>query len=457
MSAYGVTPWTRGNTFELLQSGTDYFPALLTDIERASQEIFLETYLFARDPIGDQVAHALAQAAQRGIAVHILVDGFGGRSFIKDYGEPLLTSGVRLQIYRPERGFWNFRKHRLRRLHRKLVVIDRRIAFVGGINIVDDHNAPHGLRPRVDFALRAQGPVVAQTHQAALRLWAMVARTGVSAHLRHWQKGWMAEYRRLRQSLHEGALRQAQGERMKEAQDKRIEEAQGERIEEALDGHPRQTERNTIRAESVEAPLARFLPRDNLRHRHSIANAYLDALESAQHSITLAHAYFLPGFRFRHALRNAARRGVRVTILLQGSGDHPFLQYATRALYGSLLRDGIELHEYRRSFLHAKVAVVDQHWLTVGSSNIDPFSLWLAQEGNLEIRDAVLATRLEKALGKLIENGASAITLPALKRAGIWSRIPCWIAYGCVRLMLGLVGFGSLDFSKQKEAIPPNP
>jgi cardiolipin synthase len=148
--------------------------------------------------------------------------------------------------------------------------------------------------------------------------------------------------------------------------------------------------------------------RDNLRHRRDIERAYLDAIGAAREEIVLANAYFLPGRRFRRALRAAAGRGVRVTILLQGLVEYRLLHYATQALYGNLLAAGIRIFEYQRSFLHAKVAVIDHHWATVGSSNIDPFSLLLAREANVVVLDRRFAEDLEQSLAAAMRDGARA-------------------------------------------------
>ena len=156
-----------GNRLTLLDSGAAYFPALLAAIGAAQTEIYLECYIFANDEIGHEVAGALCQAAGRGVLVNVTVDGFGARNFATDF-LPLLTSaGVQAMYYRPEIGRFHLKRHRLRRLHRKVVVVDGRIAFVGGINIIDDHNAPAEMRPRFDYAVRIEGPILADIHHAA--------------------------------------------------------------------------------------------------------------------------------------------------------------------------------------------------------------------------------------------------------------------------------------------------
>lgn len=398
-------PWTTGNQLKLFQGGNSLFPALVAAIEAAERSIFLETYIFAKDATTQTIATALERAAQRGVQVHVLVDGFGTRNFVADFGESLSAARVRFLVYRPELTTWRLRRSRLRRLHRKLAVIDKKTAFVGGINIIDDNNCPPQLAPRFDFAVQVTGAVAEQIHHAALREWMLVARSGFQAHLHHFRQHWLLEYRRLRQRL---------------------------------SNSPRN------HTDPVQGQVqVRFLPRDNARHRSTIADAYLGAIASAQNEIFLAHAYFFPGYRFRRALLDARQRGVQVKLLLQGHTDHPLLQYATRALYGNLLEGGIELYEFTGGFLHAKVGIVDQHWATVGSSNIDPFSLSLAHEGNLEIRDPTFTHQLGQALQTAVEQQSVQITLEQLKHAGWLSRANRWLAYGLVRLLINFAGYGA--------------
>jgi len=314
-----ATEFIPGNRLTLLDSGREYFPALIAAFDAAGSDIHLETYIYANDAVGQAISAALCRAAMRGVRVHVTVDGFGGRNFANDFLPTLLAAGVQAMLYRPEISPWRLRRHRLRRLHRKLAVIDGRIGFVGGVNIVDDENAPVGMRPRYDYAVRVEGPLVAAMLHAVRRMWEIVA--------------WANFKRRYRLLA------------------------------------------------PLRAPLApvgqqhaAFIVRDNIRHRNDILNAYLDAIRQAQDEILIANAYFLPGVRFGRALYAAARRGVRVTVLLQGKTDHPLLRYATQTLYRTLLTAGIRIFEYEKSFLHAKVAVIDGEWATVGSSNIDPFS-----------------------------------------------------------------------------------
>ena len=376
-----------GNRIELLTNGEAYFPALLAAIDAALFEVCLETYIFEDDVTGRRVVEALERAAQRGVAVRIMVDGFGASDFVDIFGERLAAAGAEVRVYRPEVARFRLRRHRLRRLHRKLATIDARIAFVGGINIIDDMDTPGQIPPRHDYAVRIEGPLLGAIHGSMERLWHLVSW----ASLRH---------------------------RLK----------------------PRRV--HAVATEARGDMAAAFLIRDNLRHRHEIEDAYLAAIDAARHEIVLANAYFLPGRRFRQALMAAAARGVRVTLLLQGRVEYRLLHYATQALYGTLLAAGIHIHEYRRGFLHAKVAVIDGAWATVGSSNIDPFSLLLAREANVVVRNAAFAADLHDNLERTMAAGSVEIGSDRWGRHALPKRIASWLAYSLVRLMIGLSGYG---------------
>jgi cardiolipin synthase len=378
-----------GNRIRLLESGAQYFPELERAIDAAEREIYLETYIFEADETGHRIAQALARAARRRVIVHVLIDGFGSRQFPDDLRAGLEEAGVQLLMYRPEIYRWRLRRHRLRRLHRKLVVIDGRIGFCGGINIIDDLNTPRHTPPRFDYAVRVEGPILADMLRAVRQLWTRTA--------------W-------------------------------------------LQLKPRRVVRPRLRPDMHKAgeQSAALLVRDNLRHRHDIEEAYLEAIGNARREIVIACAYFLPGMRFRRALKQAAHRGVRVVLLLQGKVEYLMLHYASRALYRQLLDAGIEIHEYTRSFLHAKVALVDGAWATVGSSNLDPISFLLAREANVIVMDPGFGTELGTSLQRAMVTGAQALRsedwkLPVPERAASWS------AYAVVRVLMGLFGYAGKE------------
>lgn len=376
-----------GNAVGLLENGEQYFPALEAAIEGAAAEIFLQSYIFRDDRIGRRIAAALERAAARGVVVRVMVDGFGGRDFVARLLPRLRAAGVQVLVYRRELRMLSLRRHRLRRLHRKLVVVDGRLAFVGGINIVDDYDAGVLAHPRHDYAVVVEGPLLAPILDSAQRLWRLVA--------------W-ASFRRR-------------------------------------DSQPALAPPLTAPAGALRAA---FIVRDNLRHRHAIEDAYLDAIARARDEIVIANAYFFPGRRFRQALVDAAGRGVKVTLLLQGLSDHPLQAYATRALYPMFLARGIRLFEYHRSHLHAKVAVIDRQWSTVGSSNIDAFSLLLAREANVVIDDAGFADGLRASLEQAICAGARELRVTDWQRLPLVRRGLSWLAYQLVRLAIGVAGYG---------------
>jgi cardiolipin synthase len=353
--------WRDGNRIELLHNGGEFFPALCQAIDAARREVHLETYIFNLDDTGHRVLKHLAQACARGVKVRVVIDGFGSWENVAALRAQLLAMGASVRIYRPEpTGLAKARVNlqRLRRLHRKTAVIDRTVAFVGGINILDDlvdvPDDGEQRRPRFDFAVRVQGPLVPDVARTQRALWLRMA----------WRRrdDWAAFYRRLRQ-WRDWRLR-------------------------------RDRSRPTVYDPGLRAAL---LLRDNVRHRQTIENAYLATLASAQSEVLIANAYFFPGRRLRKALIQAAGRGVRVRLLLQGRSEYPMQYRACRYTYDDLIRHGIQIYEYMASYLHAKVAVIDDYAM-VGSANMDPFSLLLAREANVYIHDAGFAAQLTCAL-----------------------------------------------------------
>ncbi len=262
-----------GNAIGLLRNGTEYFPALIRAIDGATTEVWLETYIFADDAAGRAVADALVRAARRGVKVRVLVDGWGAKHYLTEGLERhLVGGGVDLMKYRPEVAPWQFRSHRLRRLHRKLCQVDGRVAFVGGINVIDDMHTPGHRPPRVDFAVSVEGPLLGPIAHTMQRVWAIVE---------------IAQLRSSDVPLFPG----------------------------------------DVKGRRVGTQTAKFVIRDNLRHRRDIERAYLAAIRMARVEILIATAYFFPGADFRRALAAAAQRGVKVTLLLQARVEYRLLHW----------------------------------------------------------------------------------------------------------------------------------
>jgi cardiolipin synthase len=382
-----------GNQLRLLRSGGEYFDALVAAFEAAHTSIGLETYIFADDPVALRVADALVSAAQRGVSVRVVVDGIGTPALAAGLADRFAQAGVEVATYGPVRSRLSLDREHLRRLHRKLVCVDDAVAFVGGFNLLGDYFDPnHGEleSPRLDYAVRLTGPLVPEVSRALARLWRQV--TGQTA-----LPAQVASPPHLAPAM----LRQA--------------------------------------SRGLRAGL---LLRDNLVHRRSIERAYLKAIGGAKHEVLIANAYFFPGRRFRRAMVEARRRGVPVRLLLQGRMEYTLPHLATQSLYPPLLDAGIEIVEYHRSFLHAKVAVVDD-WATVGSSNIDPFSLLLAREANVVVFDAGFAAELRGQLLFAMADGGKPIEREQLERRSLWQRFKGWVAYRVLRLGVIVSGHGS--------------
>lgn len=387
-----------GNRLTLLRNGEQYFPALVSAIDAAAREIFLETYIFADDETGSLIADALARAAARGVSTRLLIDGFGGKDFPPRFRSNMSDAGVRILIFRPQVSPWPpwRQRTRLRRMHRKMACVDGAVAFVGGINIIDDYHTPGHTPPRYDYAVRIEGPLAAKVRAEASRLWSRVSWATLG---RRWP-GWRA--------LHRDADRQGPG----------------------------------IPAALPEGQSAALVVRDNLRYRRDIELAYLERIDAAREDIIIACAYFFPGRRFRLALAAAARRGVRVNLLLQGKVEYALLHYASRALYGRLLGAGVRIYEYHRSFLHAKVAVFDGDAACVGSSNIDPMSLLLAREANVFVRDRRFASELRQSLRQAMHEGARRVPLRTWRKMPVLNRLAIWAGYRLARLLMAVYGYG---------------
>ena len=379
--------FVNGNRITLLKGGAEYFPALAAEFDAARHEIHLETYIFEADATGRAVAAALERAARRGVAVQVLVDGFGSRDLDPALVRELRAAGVRFLVYRQKISPWSLRRSRLRRMHRKIAVVDARAVFVGGINVVDDVDEPDVTEPRYDYAVRVEGPLVARIHAVVKRLWKLVCATQLRA---HW--------------------------------------AQGRAMPPPLEFRGNQR--------------AAFVIRDNIGHRRDIEDAYLAAIGQARSEILIANAYFFPGRTFRRALMDAVRRGARVALLLQGKPEYVLQHYASRALYGPFLDAGIEIYEYQKSYMHAKVAVIDRHWVTVGSSNIDPFSLLLAREANVVIEDTGFAGELRESLLAAMAGGAEQVKRESWREQPWTTRVFIHGCYEFMRILTGMFAYG---------------
>lgn len=352
--------WRDGNQLRLLINGEDYYPRVFECIRAARIEVLLETFIIREDKVGLELQEVLIEAARRGVRIVVAVDGYGTADLQHEYVAALTREGVKIHVFDPSPRRFGMRTNLFRRLHRKLVVIDGQRAFVGGINYSADHLGDYGEMAKQDYAVEVVGPIVSDLHVAMLRL--------------------------LRPAVSESS--------------------------------PAQPSR-----EPVGDARVMLLERDNERHTTDIEDEHLRAFESARKRVVIANAYFFPGYRVLRALRNAAQRGVQVTLILQGQPDMRWVQAFSRLLYNYLLRHGVVVYEYCQRPLHGKVAVVDDDWSTVGSSNLDPLSLALNLEANLVIQDQAFNHYLHDHLLELSAEHCKRIELERVIR-GYWWRAP---------------------------------
>jgi cardiolipin synthase A/B len=386
-SSMSATSYSRSNHLSLLHRGAEFFPALIHAIDSASVEIYLETYIFAVDDTANQVRDALISAASRGVMVYVLVDWLGtGRSNVALLQAEFEPSGVHFVAFNPwfQRG--------IARTHRKIVVIDQRLAFLGGLNINDDliSDDDSGMRlpaPRWDFAVSIIGPLVDDVHAEVATQW----RRQSSQTLR----------RRL------GQLRQWYASRL------------------------------SVQSQVAEAAL---VIRDNLRNRVAIERQLLQALGRAHHSAVLVTPYFAPGRKLRRAMLHAATRGVDITLLI-GVGQFVMQDAVAQSFYPRFICAGIRLVEYRATQLHAKAAVVDDAWATLGSSNFDGLSLFVNHEANIIVRDANFSMVLRDTIARGVAEGTT-ITVEDVAQFSWLRRVGNRLAYLLYRAVLKIITAG---------------
>jgi len=375
------------NDIRLLHSGAEYFPALIEAFDAATSEIYLETYIFAFDDTASSIKAALIRAAQRGVTVNVMTDWLGtGNRQSQILQRDFDAGGVVHRSANP----W-FRRG-IARMHRKICVVDRKVAFLGGLNIVDDmrdDDDPSIIlpAPRWDFGVSISGPLVATIHWEVALHWARVGNIS-------WRMRWA--------SFKEQRMRRP--------------------------------------GEAREAMIAGLVVRDNLRNRRTIQNAYLKALGGARQYAMLANPYFAPGRKMRAGLISAATRGVDVTLLL-GVGQYHFQDVIARSFYPQLLKHGIKIFEYQKAQLHGKVAVVDDSWATVGSSNYDGFSLFVNQEANVVVIDAGFAETLRVHIARGVADGVE-MNLSQFDKIPLHKRILYRIAYQIYKNLMRLITWG---------------
>ncbi len=377
-----MNDWLDGNDFRLLENGEEFFPRVFECIAQAEREVLIETFILFEDKVGLALHAVLCRIARRGVQVDLTIDGWGSPNLSDEFIRTLAAAGVRLHVFDPGPRPFGLRPKVLRRMHRKIVVIDGQRAFMGGINYSADHLADYGPEAKQDYSVEIRGPIVATIHR--------FAHAALAGGLRH-ERGrrWWRWRRHLRTP-------------------------------------PQQLPR-------AGTARALFVVRDNVEHLDDIERHYRLAIRSARHRVVIANAYFFPGYRLVRELRRAARRGVDVRLVLQGQPDMAIVKTAASTLYHHLLKAGVRIFEYCERPLHGKVALVDDEWSTVGSSNLDPLSLALNLEANVIIHDRAFNALLHERLMHLVSNSCNEIHAEALGRVRGWDLVRSYIAFHVMR------------------------
>jgi cardiolipin synthase len=370
--------WIAGNKATLLENGEAFYPRVFEVIAAARREVLVETFILFDDKVGHELKRVLLAAAANGASVDLTIDGWGSAYLPESFSRELTAAGVRLHVFGPGRTLFNWRTNFFRRMHRKITVVDGERAFIGGINFSLDHLAEFGPEAKQDYAVELEGPIVATLQQFA-----------------------------------RGAVRRAQ---------------------------PRRGWLRSIHAEvrqkglpAVGTAEAMLVTRDNHRHRTDIEAHYRAAIRLARKRVIIANAYFFPGYRLLKEMVRAAHRGVDVRLLIQGRPDMTIAREAPALLYGYLLRAGVKIHEYTERPFHGKVALVDDVWSTVGSSNLDPLSLSLNLEANVMLRDRAFNQVLAERLDCLVSGRCRAVTADELPKPDAWGMVRSSVVFHFLR------------------------
>lgn len=365
-------------TIELVHSGEDYFFRLLHIISNAQSEIHFQTYIFENDSTGLEIAKALKEAANRGVKVYVLLDGYGSSKLPNDFLEDLIHAGVHIRLFSPWHSINNI--YLGRRLHHKIVVVDGEITIIGGINIANKYRGSSTEQPWLDYAVQIECVSIAESLQRLCR------------------NIYLKKRRNIKKII--------------------------------------QSDFHNEKGASVK-----ILRNGWLKQRNEICNGYTNAIRKADNEIIILASYFLPGRRLSNALKKAAKRGVKVKIILSGVSDLPLVMWATNFLYSSLLNQKIELFEWEKSVLHGKLMIVDNDWSTIGSFNLNHLSSYGSIEMNTEIKSQEFSKKLYTHLVDVIEQ-SEAITAETLKiRNGVWTRFKNWFAYRLVRIGLIIITY----------------
>lgn len=386
---------TTGNSVEVFVDGDHLFERMWADIDAAQRQVWVETYILEDDRVGRRTIEGLAAAAKRGCDTILFFDAFGSSMLPSRAIAPIVQAGGRVCVFNPPRWWWLVRRSPLQRNHRKVVVIDGRVGYVGGMNISEDYAGPrHGRGTFRDCQLRIGGPAASALGRTMAEV--LCETEAEVCPVPHGGGGFA------------GAERDA------------ADDGRGA----GLGAHD---------APRAHDALVQVLESAGRTGRRQIQREMRVAFSAARRTLDIAAAYFAPPRPVYQAMKAAARRGVRVRLLTAGRSDAPIVTLAARHVYDGLLRRGVRIFELNDTTLHAKTAVVDGVYAMVGSFNLDRWS----DKRNLEIKvgvvDPATVVALENEFESLIAR-ASEITARTQSSRPWHARVVQWLAYQVLRL-----------------------
>ncbi len=385
--------YTLRNKVNLVKGGSEYFSLLLELIHNATHSIHLQFYIYDDDDTGLLIAKALIEAVKRNVKVYFMADGYASQVMSKAFIAMLKKSGIYFKYFKPLFRGKSF--YFGRRMHQKLVVVDARYALVGGVNISNKYNDMPGKPAWMDYALYVQGEAAVKLFQLCSDMWqsSSVTVCGLPGDIGNFL--------------------------------------------------------NSIKQK--EYCSVRVRVNDWVRYKNQIWKSYFELFNHASKSIIIMCSYFLPGWELMRRLSKAAKRGVKIKIILAGQSDVWVAKNAERYLYSWMLKNNIEIYEYQPSVLHAKIAVADGHWVTVGSYNINNISAHASLEVNLDVRNKLFAQQVQQQLEKIINENCIQITKENYAAGGFLKTLWQKASYLFIKIVLRLFTF----YFKREMDIPP--
>jgi cardiolipin synthase len=315
-------------SIKLIFSGNDFFQTLEKVIDDAKEIIHFQTYIFEEDSTGTQIVNALIRAAKRNVKIFVLVDAYGSKELSIEFIRMIQENGIHFRFFSPL--FSSESIYLGRRLHHKVIVIDKTISIVGGINIGDKYHGKSNMIAWLDYAVLIKGEMCTHLH-----------------------------------NLCEALYKKKILKRLKKVE---VSDRNGDK-----------------------QSVVRFTRNDWIRGENEIYKSCLQSLTHAKKTIVIIASYFLPGYIYRRALKEARKRGVEIKVILAGKSDLPVLLYAEKYLYSFFVKNGIEIYEWPNSVMHGKAIIVDDEWVTIGSYNLNYLSHYRSIELNVEVKDVDFA------------------------------------------------------------------